>query len=44
MNDLQDEIFLFQNPVNWWRALKKKNYWLTQLIKQTQKLLVDTVN
>jgi hypothetical protein len=34
MNDLQNEIFLFQNPFNFWRALKKKNYWVTQLIEQ----------
>jgi len=35
MNDLQDKIFLFQNPCVFGRALEKKNYWMTQLIEQT---------
>jgi len=34
MNDLQDKIFLSQNPCIFGRALEKKNYWMTQLIEQ----------
>ena len=34
MNDLQNNIFLFQNPIDFGRALKKKNYEMTQLIEQ----------
>jgi hypothetical protein len=36
MNDLQNKISLFQNPGIFWRALKKKNYRMTQLIEQTR--------
>jgi len=35
MNDSPDKIFLFQNPYDFGRALKKKNYGLTHLIEQT---------
>ncbi len=35
MKDLEDRVFLFQNPSHFMRALKKKNYEMTQLIEQT---------
>lgn len=36
MKDLEDRVFLFQNPFHFMRALKKKNYEMTQLIEQTR--------
>ncbi len=35
MKDLEDRVFLFQNPIDLMRVLKKKNYEMTQLIEQT---------
>jgi hypothetical protein len=39
MNDFKNIIFLFQNPFILGKALKKKNYWMTQLIEQTHKMI-----
>ena len=44
MKDLEDRVFLFQNPFHFMRALKKKNYEMTQLIEQTLSSLKGNLN
>jgi hypothetical protein len=44
MNDLQDKIFLSQNPCIFGRALGQKNYWMTQLIEQTPEVTLPKIS